>query len=530
MRYFNTAGPCNPALHYMIPAAERLPEARELMEQGFYFVVHAPRQTGKTTTLMALARSLTDGGQLAALHFSCEAGEPAGDDYFQAQRAVLGAIRFSAEAQLPVELRPPEAWPDTAEPTLLLTALSGWAKKCPRPLVLIFDEIDALRGEGLRSVLRQLRSGYSYRPQAFPHSVVLCGLRDVRDYKAESGGDPGRLGTSSPFNIKVESLRLGDFTEEEVRALYRQHEEETGQPFTAEAVDKAFELTQGQPWLVNALAREVTAKMKIPPPTAITVDHLEEAKERLILARATHLDSLVARLHEPRVRRIIEPLIAGTIEANPTYEDDFAYVRDLGLVAAQAPARVANPIYREVVVRLLAAAAEGRVEVDPRSFIAADGRLDLDLLFKEFASFWREHGEILATEIAYHEVAPQLVLMAFLQRIVNGGGYVEREYGVGRGWIDLLIRWPYSGPSGKRSWQREAVELKVWKAGRPNPLREGLSQLDGYLDKLGLDRGRLVIFDRRQTVKVGEGARPSEARSEESQTPKGRWVNVLVLC
>ena len=90
--------------------------------------------------------------------------------------------------------------------------------------------------------------------------MVLCGLRDVRDDKAASGGEPGRLGTSSPFNVKVESLRLGDFTEAEARGLYAQHTEETGQPFVEEALAAAFELHQGQPWLCNALAREVIEK------------------------------------------------------------------------------------------------------------------------------------------------------------------------------------------------------------------------------------------------------------------------------
>ncbi|MBM4043388.1 MAG: ATP-binding protein, partial [Planctomycetes bacterium] len=461
MRYFNTAGPCSPDLHYMVPAAERLPEARVLAERGLYFVVHAPRQTGKTTTLRALAEDLTAEGKYAALHFSCEGGEPAGDNYAEAQRYVLASIRLQAENRLPRELHPPASWPEAPESAILQTALTAWAKRCPLPLVLIFDEIDALRGESLRSVLRQLRAGYPDRPKAFPHSVILCGLRDVRDYKAASGGDPSRLGTSSPFNIKVESMRLGDFTVEEVRCLLGQHEAEAGQPFAPEAIEKVFELTAGQPWLVNALAREATEKLGVKPPAPITVEHVEEAKERLILARATHLDSLVARLEEPRVRRVIEPLLAGTLEGVTSYEDDFAYVCDLGLVAADGPVRVANPIYREVIVRVLALPVERRLDTEARSFVGRDGRLDLKHLLLEFSSFWREHGETLATGIAYPEVAPQLVLMAYLQRVVNSGGYVEREYGVGRGRIDLLIRWPYKLPSGEKRWQREAMELKV---------------------------------------------------------------------
>jgi hypothetical protein len=309
MRFFNTSGPCDSRFHYMLPALARLPEAPRLVERGAYFVVHAPRQTGKTTVLKALARELTGTGRYAALRFSCEAGKVAGDDYEAAQRAVLDAIVMAAEDNLPAELRPPQPWPERSQTQLLAAGLRAWAQQCTRPLVLLFDEIDALRGDSLISVLSQLRNGYDARPDSAPWSVVLCGLRDVRDYKAASGGDASRLGTSSPFNIKTASLRLGSFTAEEVRALYAQHTEGTGQAFDEEAVSKAFELTAGQPWLVNALASEVIDGMNIAPPEPITAAHMEQAKERLILARATHLDSLVARLQEPRVRRIIEPLM-----------------------------------------------------------------------------------------------------------------------------------------------------------------------------------------------------------------------------
>jgi hypothetical protein len=510
----------------MIPALRRLPQAPGLVDQLGYFVVHAPRQTGKTTALQALALELTAGGRYAALHFSCELGQAVGDDYGAAQRGILDEIRLQAELALEPQLHPP-AWPEASEANLLTAALTMWARVCPRPLVLFFDEIDALQGQSLVSVLRQLRAGFVRRPTAFPASVALCGLRDVRDYKTAAGGDPSRLGTASPFNIKVESLRLGDFTLDEVRELYAQHTAETGQEFVPDAVDWAVELTAGQPWLVNALAREVVEKLGIPAPEPITIEHLERAKERLILARATHLDSLAAALAQPRVRQVIEPVLAGTLNQLDPYNDDIQYVSDLGLIAPKPPLRIANPIYREVIARVLAANVEFKVVADPRSFVLSDGRLDIDLLLHEFAAFWREHADILTAGIAYHEVAPQLVLMGYLQRIVNGGGYgygyVDREYGTGRGRIDLLIRWPYQTPTGKKALQRHALELKVWRESEPDPLTQGLAQLDGYLDRLSLDTGILVIFDRRPE------AAPIAGRTtfEQETSPSGRPVTVL---
>ena len=519
MRYFNTAGPCLPDRHYMVPAEQRLPEACSLVEGGQYFVLHAPRQTGKTTALLALARHLAGTGEYAAVLFSGESAEAAGDDYAAAEAMILAAIHDAARrAGLAPRLLPPDPWPDGPPGRRLHRGLAAWAERSPVPVVLFFDEVDALRGQSLISVLRQLRDGYRDRPAGFPASVALCGLRDVRDYKAAAGGDPTRLGTASPFNISVKSLRIADFSSGEVTALYRQHTADTGQEFTAEAVERAFCYTQGQPWLVNALAREVIDEMDVTGP--ILPGHMDEAKERLILARATHLDSLAARLSEPRVRRVIEPLIAGTLpEFDPAYDDDASYAQDLGLIRVGNPVTIANPVYREVIVRVLGAGLERVVTAKPRAFLLPDGRLDMRKLLEAFADFWRENGEIITGSMAYHEAAPHLVLMAFLQRIVNGGGYIDREYGIGRGRLDLLIRKPY----GDGQVQREALELKVWRAHKGDPLTDGLKQLDGYLDWLALDTGTLVIFDRRP------GTPPIDERTEitTATTPAGRAVTVL---
>ncbi|XXV26210.1 hypothetical protein WME87_48575 [Sorangium sp. So ce1389] len=309
-----------------------------------------------------------------------------------------------------------------------------------------------------------------------------------------------------------------------MRDLYAQHTAETGQVFTEEALERAFALTAGQPRLVNALARQVVELIAVPASSPVTAEHVEEAPERLILARATHLDSLVARLHEPRIRRVIEPLLAGALSiGGDAYQDDLQYARDLGLIASDNPVRVANPIYRAVIARVLAGDVEPVILAEPRRFVLPDGRLDVARLLQEFAGFWRERGEALAGSLGYHEVAPQIVLMAFLQRVVNGGGTIDREFGLGRGRIDLLVRWPYQDAAGRREVQRTPLELKVWREGEKSPLPRGLAQLDGYLAQLGLDEGVLVVFDRRSAA----GDIEERTRFEEARTPSGRRVTLL---
>ncbi|MGP3911081.1 AAA family ATPase [Nonomuraea sp. 10N515B] len=495
-----------------------------MIEEEKFFVVHAPRQTGKTTTLKAYADVLTAEGVYAAVYASCETASTEQPGAASPEDRILAAISvMAAQAQLPPECLPPEPWPQAPGGFKLRRGLHEWARRSPRPVVLFLDEIDALPGDHLVSVLRQLRDGHNSRPAAFPQSVAVCGMRDGRDYKAASGGNPERLVSSSPFNMKV-GMRVADFTFDQVAELYRQHTSATGQEFALAAVQRAFEASQGQPWLVNALAYDIITERGITGP--VTDELMDEAVERLIRQRETHLDSLAARLHETRVQRVIEPMLAGLTvpsENIAVYSDDVRYVQDLGLVTRGKPLQISNPIYQEVITRVLAAKVEDQVVLEPRSFVAADGRLDMTRLVAEFAAFWRKDGEILTVGQGYTEAAAQLVFMGFLHRVVNGGGIIDREYALGRGRIDLCVRWPYRDGEGKRVWQWEAVELKVHRPDRPDPVVEGLAQLDRYLDHLDLRTGLLIVFD------VRRDAPPAAERTTltTATTPSGRSVTVL---
>lgn len=512
-RWFNTAGPCNPVDHYMLPALRRLPEVQRLIDQRGYFVVHAPRQVGKTTALLALAQGLTAEGRHVAVLVSMEVGAAFPHDVGAAEAAILNSWRSAARAQLPAELQPPP-FPDAPPGGRVAGALEAWSVAAGKPLVVFLDEVDSLRNGVLISVLRQLRDGYRNRPTHFPASLALIGLRDVRDYKVASG-DSDHLGSASPFNIKVRSLTLRDFTEDEVAELYAQHTSDTGQRFEPEALALAFELTQGQPWLVNALAK--VAVEELVPDTSQTIRRadIEKAKAILIQRQETHLDSLAERLREPRIRAILEPMLAGGLLGEVS-EDDRRFAVDLGLLRRNPAGtlEVANPIYREILVRSLASGTRDTLPSIQPSWLKPDGRLDLERLRDAFLAFWRQHGEPLLATAPYHEIAPHLVLMAFLHRVVNGGGTIEREYAIGRGRMDLFVRY---------GQDTLAIEIKVWREREPDPLTEGLAQLDGYLHGLGEKSGWLVLFDRRS----GQPPIAERTHAEEARTPSGLPVTVI---
>ena len=510
MRRFNTEGPVRPDDHYLIPPLERMDLDRVLglVRDKRCFVLHAPRQTGKTSALLALRDLLNRGaaGDLHCVYVNVETAQALREDVEGAMREIVGHLASRARASGDGFLY--EAWPAifAAFGTgALREALTRWSEASPRPLVVLIDEIDALVGDTLVSALRQLRAGYDARPEGFPQSVVLCGIRDVRDYRIRSGAGAIVTGGSA-FNVKAESLRLGDFTEAETRALLAQHTAETGQDFTAAAVEAVWRQTRGQPWLVNALCQRACYRNPSgrDPSRPITEADVFHAQEQLILARETHLDQLADKLGEDRVRRVVGPLLRGDDEddervaaTNLEHARDIEYVRDLGLIAAQPPLRIANPIYAEVVPRELSWAVQERLVQDAAWYVEPDGGLDVEKLLGAFQSFFREHSEHWLGRFDYREAGPQLLLQAFLQRVVNGGGRIEREYGLGYGRTDLLIVWPAGASSAAAGEVRTVVECKVLHARRSleTTIARGLEQTARYMDRCGSPAGHLIVFD-----------------------------------
>ena len=519
MRFFNTEGPVRPDDHYGVPPLKRMDvdELLRLIRGKRYFVLHAPRQTGKTSALIAL-RDLLNGGE--AGNFRCvnvnvEVGQVARDDTARGLRSILSSLASSARRL--GDDYPDGVWseilakvgPDDA----LRELLARWCQANPTPLVLLVDEIDSLVGDTLLSVLRQLRAGYEQRPEGFPQSVVLCGVRDIRDYRIRSSAGEVIAG-GSPFNVAAKSLRMGDFTEAETRTLMAQHTKETGQRFSKAAQKAVWTQTCGQPWLVNALCAGACFDSKAGRDRSRTIeaDDIHAAREELILSRRTHLDQLAHKLEEARVRRVVEPILSGGEVRHDGR--DLEYVRDLGMLAPDSPPRIANPIYREVVPRELGYVLQDSLDVQAAWYVDDAGRLDMAKLLKAFSVFFSEHSEHWLGRFSdYPEAAPQLILQAYLQRVVNSGGRIEREYGLGRGRTDLLVLWPREAGQLSDLWERFVVECKVLRDSDRRNLagivERGVRQTLEYMSKCKAGEGHLVVIDRR-----GEERRRSEGAED----------------
>lgn len=494
--YFNVAGPCVPGEHYMLPALERCKGIPELIDRKQYFVIHAARQSGKTTLLQELTEQIDGKGRYHALYCSLESIEkiPEPERGIPAILDVLATqIRFHpALKRYPFAGRRHESGFNTK----IRESLSLLCEAMDKPLIIFFDEVDCLSNGTLIAFLRQLRDGYVNRRMIpFVHSVALVGMRNIRDYKTRIRDEEDTLGTASPFNIVTETMTLRNFTKEEISRLYARHTEAVGQAFPPGMVEKVYNATQGQPWLVNAIAREIVVKILDDDPSRpVAPAHVDQAVEALIQQRGVHFDSLMKRLTEKRVRRIVEPVILGTTVRYDLLDDDYRFVLDLGLLREdRRQLKPANRIYGEVIVRTLGFRARQEIEdATPNltfpSYLT-EGRLDMTRLLTDFQSFWRDNSGIWEERFDYKEAAPHLILQAFLQRLADGGGRITREMAGGRKSLDLCVEYLE---------KRYPIELKI----RYDTLvvEEGKDQLAEYMDTLGCSEGWLLLFDRRKTA------------------------------
>jgi Holliday junction resolvase len=497
MKEFNTEGPCNSAKHYMINAATRLQGVEQLIDSEKYFVIHAARQSGKTTYLKDLAKRLNAGGKYYALCCSLESVSNIIEPKIGIPEIVQNLKNEFEDTDFP-------HCSDFAQnanyenfTNVLKTSLRRFCKLLDKPLIILFDEVDCLSEGTLIAFLRQLRDGYNGRPEkAFPHSVALVGMRNIRDYKAHIRPDSATLGSASPFNIVAETYTLKNFTKDEITQLYQQHTKDTGQIFNEDAIELVYEQTQGQPWLVNAIAREVIVKLLQSDYTKpVTTELVNQAIQNIILNRPAHIDSLMERLNEERIRKVMEPIILGEGFINRD-SDDFLYAKDMGLIRIDSDSKIkpANPIYTEVIIRKLSSLVQEELQ-DPKYpyqmlRYLKNGRIDMDYLMRDFQQFWRENSDIWKEKFDYKEAAPHLVLMAFLQRVVNGGGQIIREIASGTGRLDLCLVYEN---------QKYPIELKLRRG--DSYLEKGFEQIAKYMDVFGCNEGWIIIFDRRSTVK-----------------------------
>jgi len=181
----------------------------------------------------------------------------------------------------------------------------------------------------------------------------------------------------------------------------------------------------------------------------------------------------------------------------PPSEDDQLYVQDPGLIRTRPQIEITNLIYREIIPRTLTWIVQTRIPQETDWYLTPDKRLNLPKLLDAFQQFFRENSEIRIERFDYKEAGPQLLMQAFRQRIVNSGGRIDREYGLGRRRTDFLVQWPLDADQGFHGpVQRAVIELKILRRSLKATIEEGLVQTADYMDRSGTAEGYLVVSGR----------------------------------
>lgn len=506
-KFFNTAGPVNLDRHYKLDPLTRwdLDEVITLINQQKYFLLHAPRQSGKTSCMLALRDRINSEDSFYCLYVNIESARGAKASINDAMKTILSSIELEIRIQNTLDrIKIKEIIDEIISNDRLGSALSQFFTELSflvkKPVIIFIDEIDSVHGEVLISILSQLRTGYTNRGTGYPWSIMLTGVADIKDYKIY-GIDNRHITGGSCFNIKSKSLTIGNFSRDEIKTLYIEHTKETGQQFENEVYNLVYNYTGGQPWLVNALAYEVCFENKKLRDRSITItaSMIKDAKGKLVLSRQTHLDQLADKLKENRVRRVIEPMILGGDSGASM--DDKQYCSDLGIVKKTKQGYViSNAIYMEVIPRELTNLVQdnftSRYKIP--EWINPYGTINNDKLISMFVEFWRENSDAWKASLSgYVEAAPHLIFQGFLQRVANGHGEIDREYALGNKRVDLYLKWK----TGKEE-QRIIFELKIRtaKCSLDSIKQTALKQTKEYADMCNSTDINILIFDRRENI------------------------------
>ena len=500
-RYFETRGPVDAALHYVVPRTVELADFIARVKLGRYIVIFAPRQTGKTTFFRwALAALAAEDTTYFPIHLDFEAYKnytPAAfyanlhedileeiEDVFQ-QRGIAmpdALTEFLSRATL-------------TDHVAMIRFFRRFARLLGNPrIVLLIDEFDGIPQALVSDFLYALRRVYVSKriDDRAPYSVGIVGVKNITQLNYDR--------TISPFNIQ-EEFHLPNFTLEQVQELLGQYTAEVGQPFDSAVVETLHRQTGGQPFLVNRLAQLLTQEMEIPKDIAISLEHFAAAQATLLEednVNFTHLTTNARR--NPRFESILMKI--ATSEQGLSFNPDDAVMKDLatyGVIkrGVDRKCEIVNPMYQYRVMRAFQPAINGLEEdyfpantrTGYQDYLTADGDIALAPLLDNFRDFIRRAGfRILQVPQLPRESVGQHLLAAYLDGFVKAvGGFLYLEVPTGRGRIDMIIL---------HNRRKYIVETKIW--GGAGHYEAGKKQLVAYLTLEDAAEGYYLVFDHRQ--------------------------------
>jgi hypothetical protein len=490
MREFNITGSIIPELHYYVDLTPQLDKLMALADKGTYFVINRPRQFGKTTMLEFFAQRLQASGKYAPALISFQPFAQRHDItetefYRNLTKRLADKFVRSDSSTVPSTINNRDDFFDWLRET---------CQNSPRQIVLLIDEIDAIPDLVAIGFLANLREMFlERRRKPAPYAVALAGVHDIKNLQTKYRDETRSLGSASPFNIAIDYV-IPPFSRENIRDYYAQHTAETGQAFVEQVVSRVHEITSGHPWLVSALAKRLVEEIVPNRAVAITLSHLNEAVQRLLRENNTNFDSLIKHAYEPDLQLIVLDLLQGKHYPFTPFDPALNRLALYGVIRASEDngCMIGNKIYEQVLFasfyRVMASQILGG---DAKAgVITADGRLDFRRVLDRFQVFMKSKGSQVVRSHEFKEATGQLLLLSYLDLLVNGKGWTFKEVQSAQGRIDVLCCYGN---------QKEIVELKLWYG--EQRYDQGLEQLVRYLENESLDHGYLVVFDRREVAK-----------------------------
>ena len=518
MRYFETRGPVNPEKNYVVARPEETTKFIDLIKEGRYIVLFAPRQTGKTTFFRhALDTLSTEDPNYFPIQLDFQIMRNVSPEVFYERlydmiRSQIETVFKQREERVSEEL------------TRLLKntqftdsyAMLSFFKRIDslfdnHQIVVLIDEFDGIPETVVSDFLYTIRHIYVSKEFHCPHCFGIVGVKSITQLNYDR--------SISPFNIQ-DDFNLPHFTLKQVQQLLLQYTEETGQPFAPDVITMIHRQTGGQPFLVNRIAQILTDEQNIPKDETIRLEHFLGAHAQIVQERNTNIQHLITNVRRDSRFKSILMRITSYESGVPfnLYDDLLNELVTYGVIVKGEDdlCEIVNPIYQQCILLAFRPTINGLEndyfpeDVFFEDYLNPSGHIDLYRLLGNFRDFITRVGfRILGVPDTPQEFVGQDLLYAYLDQfvsIVRGAMYLEVQ--TGRGRIDLVIF---------HNGRKYIIETKIWEGEKR--YQAGKKQLLKYLKIEQAIEGYYIVFDHRENPKP----------REESETVEGLKITSYVI-
>lgn len=511
-RRFNTTGSCNPQRHYMVKLDDRLKRIKEnYVDYGSYFVINKGRQYGKTTTLKALKKYLSDDYIVLSLDFQqIGTGDFVDERRFTCTFAEVLMKAFEVNHLCGSEalLKTLEVFVEKGQKSLknLFECLSSICKNSSRPIVLMIDEVDsASNNQVFIDFLAQLRAYYLNRDEIpIFHSVILAGVYDIKNLKLKLRSESDYQ-YNNPWNIAADFKIDMDFSQPQIAGMLEEYEADYHTGMDVQTVSKEiYDYTSGYPVLVSLICKYIDEDILgksggEDAGKAWSKEGVEKAVKQILIDQASLFESMIRHLDEyPSMKQMFQAILF--------QGSDFAYSPDTKEISLavmfgyavnnEGKVAVANRIFEMRLYNFFLSEEElsstiGRMAQRDKSYFIHDGHLDMDMTLKKFVDYFTEiYG---SNDEKFIEDYGRKFFLLYLKPIINGVGnyYIEAQTRDARR-TDVIV--DYLG-------EQFIVELKIWHGSEYN--ERGEEQLTDYLEYYHKEKGYMLSFNFNKNKKVG---------------------------